>query len=328
MTDEEVTPAPAEDAVAQTDGPTETVLLLPSHGLDDLPESLTEPHAAALLNAFALSWHPAFFATAIAMPRLVYVEEPPLPVGGRRFLLADFLRDRLPDGWENDAGARLTVIGPDRSESLARMAPLLGGRPSALPGDLSAFFALGLGHLWSERLTRKTHYYSTLDETRLRTEAVAAADALFDDQREEMRERLVEAAEILREARERFYPTPAKLCDLCFIGTGFDPEQLKREVESAETGQTPPLNLLGTGEDWRGVAKGRPELIDAIRAAGERVEPVGGEDRELPTPLRDLPAALKSLRAGRETFDSLFGSQPGVWGRFRFGLTPLTPQIL
>ncbi|MFH5806637.1 hypothetical protein, partial [Alienimonas sp. DA493] len=232
------TPAPGGDGPDGSSpgeaGPAETVLLLPSHGLDDLPERLPERKAAAALNAFALSWHPALLAAARALPRLVMADQPPRPVGGRRFLLPEFVRDVLPDGWEAEAGARLAVVGPDRAAALSDLAPLLSpDRRDVAAGDLRPFFALGLGHLWIERLTRRTHYYSTLDETRLRTEVVAAADALFAGDREETRARLVEAAEVLREARERFYPTPAKFCDLCFVIPRLAGEALQQEIAAA-----------------------------------------------------------------------------------------------
>ena len=309
-------------------GPPETILLVPSHGLDDLPERLPGPHAAAALHAFALAWHPALLRAARALPRLVMVDQPPRPVGGRRFLIPDFLRDRLPDGWEAEAGDRLAVIGPDRDAALAATELLLGrDRRGAPPHDSAPFFALGLGHLWVERLTRRTHYYSTLDETRLRTEAVAAADALFDGDREELNTRLTEAAEVLREARERFYPTGATLCDLCLVIPRLAGAALRRDVDAAVVGG-PPLNLLATGADWKRIAAESPALIAAIRAAPERVEPVGGEEEELPAALRDVTAALADLERGRESFGSLFGRQPGVWGRYRFGFTPLTPQLL
>ncbi len=307
------------------DDPTETILLLPSHGLDDLPASLTEPKAAAALNTFALAWHPALLVAARSLPRMVMADQPPRPVGGRRFLVPDFVRDLLPDGWEEEAGERLAIIGPDRAAACEAVTTLRG-RPVA-PADLHPFFALGLGHLWVERLTRRTHYYSTLDETRLRTEAVAAADALFAGDREETHLRLVEAAEVLREARERFYPTPAKFCDLCFVLPRLAGAALAADVNNAADGG-PPLNLLATGADWRTIAAASPELIAAIRDSDGRVEPVGGEETETPAPLRDATAAVDDLHAGRETFRAVFGSPPGVWGRYRFGFTPLTPQIL
>ena len=62
-----------------------------------------------------------------------------------------------------------------------------------------------------------------------------------------------------------------------------------------------------------------------MNAAGACV--VGGEEREVPPALRDVTATLTDLAAGRETIESLFGRQPGVWGRRRFGVSPLTPQL-
>ncbi|MFH5806612.1 hypothetical protein ACG2DA_21395, partial [Alienimonas sp. DA493] len=90
----------------------------------------------------------------------------------------------------------------------------------------------------------------------------------------------------------------------------------------------PPLNLLATGADWNEIAAASPDLVAAVRDAAGRVEPVGGERIEAPVALRDVSAAVRELNAGREAFRELFGSPPGVWGRYAFGFTPLTPQIL
>ena len=338
-------PEPAVSAAAPDDPKPETIHLLPSHGLDDLPDGLPEADAAGLLNAFALAWHPALLARSRALPRLARAAEPPRPAPHRRFVIAECVRRRLPDGWETDAGDSLAVIGPDRAAGLAAVEKLAdrdrqgagpldaglqvdAGLQGRLPDGRGLFGALGLGHLWVERLTRRTHYYSTLDETRLRVEAVAAADAWVAGDAAELAARLTEAAEVLREARERFYPTGAALLDLCFVLP-----RLADRLAPVLAGAAPsdgaghPVNLLATGADWERIAADRPALIAAVRDAGDRVGLPGGEQTELAPALRDVTATLRDLTLGRETFGSLFGRQPGVWGRRRFGFTPLAPQL-
>ena len=311
---------------AATEGPAETVLLLPAHGLDDLPERLPEPHAAAALNAFALAWHPALLAAARSLPRFVHADRPPRPVGGRRFLLPDFARDLLPDDWEEEAAGRLAVIPADRSAAAAAV-ERIADRPIE-DADLAGFRALGLGHLWVERLTRRTHYYSTLDETRLRTQALAAADALLAGDRPAARQKLAEAAEVLLEARERFYPTPAAFCELCLVLPRLAGAGLEVEVKAAADPAGFPLNLLATGAEWDAIAETAPSLIAAIKNAPGRVEPVGGGHADPPALLRDAAAVAADLSLGRETVGSLFGRQPGVWGSRGPGFGPLTPQLL
>ena len=311
---------------AATEGPAETVLLLPAHGLDDLPEVLPEPHAAASLNAFALAWHPALLSAARSLPRFVHADRPPRPVGGRRFLLPDFARDLLPDDWEADAAGRLAVIPADRGGAVAAVERIADR--SVEEADLAPFRALGLGHLWVERLTRRTHYYSTLDETRLRTQALAAADALLSGDRPAARQKLVEAAEVLLEARERFYPTPAAFCELCLVLPRLAGAALEEEVNAAADPAGFPLNLLATGAEWQGIAEKSPALIAAVKAAAGRVEPVGGGHADPPALLRDAAAVTADLSLGRETLGSLFGRQPGVWGSRGSGFGPLTPQLL
>ena len=321
----------------------ETVVLLPGHGLDDLPESLPAADAAGVLHAFALAWHPALLASARALPLLKRADQPPRPLPHRRFLVPACVRNRLPEGWLGDAGETAAVIGADRGEGLTAVearsrdrqgvgpgdadhgtsvggeGPLADARGSGEVSDPAPFFALGLGHVWCERLTRRTHYYSTLDETRLRVEAVAAADAWAAGDAAKLRARLTEAAEILREARERFYPTPASFHDLLFV--------IPRLAAAlpAELAGPHPANVLATGADWRQIEEADPAVIAAVKGSGACV--VGGEEREVPPALRDLTATLGDIEAGRETVRSLFGSPPGVWGRRQFGVSPLTPQL-
>ena len=300
----------------------ETILLLPSHGLDDLPEDLPEPDAAGLLNAFALAWHPARLAAGRALPLFRRADQPPRPAAHRRFVVPECVRNRLPDGWLTDAADTAAVVGSDRAAGRAAVEAWGDEAGRGETADPSPFFALGLGHLWAERMTRRTHYYSTLDETRLRVEIVAAADARAAGDAAKLRDRLTEAAEILREARERFYPTPARFHDLVFVLPRLT-DRLPAVVAAAEAH---PVNLLATGADWRAVAETSPEIIDAVKNALNACV-IGGEEHELPPALRDVTATLADLAAGRETFAELFGSPPKTWARRRFGFSPLTPQI-
>ena len=309
-------PAASPGSFPPGDPKPETVLLLPAHGLDDLPETLPAADAAGLLNAFALAWHPALLATARALPQHKRADQPPRPMPHRRFLVAECVLDKLPDGWLGDAGETAAVVGGDREKGSAAVERWAGGPGD---GDPAPFFALGLGHLWAERLTRRTHYYSTLDETRLRVETVAAADAWAAGDAEKLASRLTEAAEILREARERFYPTGASFHDLVFVIP-----RLAAKLPAALAGPHP-ANLLATGADWRAITDADPAVLDVVKGCEGCV--VGGERHEVPPALRDVTATLADLAAGRETIGSLFGRQPGVWGRRRFGVSPLTPQL-
>ena len=87
------------EAIPRDEPKPETVLLLPAHGLDDLPEALPAADAAGLLNAFALAWHPALLASARALPQHKRADQPPRPAPHRRFLVAECVLGKLPDGW-------------------------------------------------------------------------------------------------------------------------------------------------------------------------------------------------------------------------------------
>ena len=87
------------------DAAPETLLVLPGYGLEDLPSTLPEEQAAALLNCVAVGWHPALLAASRSLPRVVRADDPPVPLPGRTFLVPPTADEHLPDGWPGDADA-------------------------------------------------------------------------------------------------------------------------------------------------------------------------------------------------------------------------------
>ena len=191
---------------------------------------------------------------------------------------------------------------------------------------LPDFCALALGYLWADLLTRRTHFYSVLDESRLRTEAVAAAVAVTQGDDETARAKLRDAAEVLRESRERFYPTGAKLFDLMLVLPRLAAPLADRVKRAADV----PLNLLACAADWEAIAAEHPDLAADLRAGvgAGTVDLIGGEYAEIPSACRDLGALLWSTRRGRAAMERLFGTTAKTWARRTFGLTPLIPQVL
>ena len=187
------------------------------------------------------------------------------------------------------------------------------------------FMALGTCWLLIEILTRKMRQFGNIDETRFFQRAHAGAKAALANDRETAEAHLSGCFEMLLEARERFYPVECYLIDLCLAVPDVDFEPLL-----AESKQNVPWSLLVTSQDLITICEKSPGLAAALTEAWDagRISVIGGEDREASLPLLPLESVLYHLEQGRTEWKERLGRVPVVWGRRRFGLTPLLPQIL
>ena len=78
------------------------------------------------------------------------------------------------------------------------------------------------------------------------------------------------------------------------------------------------------------MARREPASLSALREAlaGGRVSLLGGEYHEGELSLLPPEAIVRNLRAGLDAYQRHLGCRPPVFGRRRFGLTPVLPQIL
>ena len=198
-------------------------------------------------------------------------------------------------------------------------------RATADPELVADFLALGTCWLLIELLTRKMRQFGNIDDTRFFQRAQAGAKAALVDDRETAVTHLGACFEILLEARERFYPVDCYLLDLCLAVPDVGHEHLL-----AESQQTVPWSLLVSTDDLTAICEKTPGLAAALTDAWQaaRISVVGGEDRETSIPLLPLESVLYHFERGRERWQQLLGKSPIVWGRRKFGLTPLLPQIL
>ncbi|MEZ6066147.1 MAG: hypothetical protein R3B90_10660 [Planctomycetaceae bacterium] len=308
--------------------PNDLIVLVPCHSLEDFPTELGEKPAEGLLNAFAVLWHPYLLATSDSIPRWARADEPLEVRPGGVVIVPSQSTSLVPTAWIERARREgmhvVSDIGP-RRELLREVLAPLAGIPD-LDSDLVAdFLAFGHLHLQTELLTRQMRQFDGVDPDRLRKEAVAGAKALIAGDGDACRTHLKHAFELLLEARERFYPVNCFLIDLCLVIPSLAGEPLC-QVAAGEV----PTSLLATARDWEQICGESPETQAAVRDAWEagRVEIVGGEYAEDCAPLLALEAALADLRRGRSTLNELFGQAATTWGRRRYGLSPLLPQLL
>lgn len=310
---------------------TETIILIPSHSLEDFPTELQEEPAESLLNAFAVVWHPLLLNQTKSLPRWDRSDEPPDTLENRLFVVPTACEEWLPGGWVGYAekqGAAVVSGLVKRDEMLKAALDPLQSELSVDEDIANDFLALGTCYLQMELLTRHMHYYSNLDEVQLETQALAAAEAAINGDLESARNHLRNAFESLLEARERFYPVECYLVDLCLLIPRIAEEQ--REPLKKMIAGEKPVNLLATAAEFQEIHEKSPETTNALRDAWNagRVNVIGGEWDDAPLPMMPINAVIWQFAEGHRKFRELFGRVPRCWGRRRYGLSTQLPQVL
>jgi alpha-mannosidase len=306
----------------------ELAILLPCHSLEDFPVYQEGPEAEGLLAAWSALWHPALLASAQRLPTWYRADSPPDEVAERLFVIPSSSEPLLVAGWTSRAqDERSCVVRKTRSRDDI-LATALAGLPDARPvePELAAdFLALGVCYLLVELLTRQMRYMSNIDEIHLRNQTVAAATAACEGQATEAREKLRNCFEVLTEARERFYPVEAYLIDLVLVA----PTTLGTSLR-AELLDPVPKNLLIPAELVERLAQQQPDALATLRQAldGKQVSLVGGEYIEDELPLLPIESVRREIEHGLAVYQRIAGHRPAVFGRRRFGLSPLLPGLL
>lgn len=328
----------------------EVVILIPAHSLEDFPTDLGDDKADSLLNSFSVAFHPALVAMTGLMPSWHRADEPIDNFGGKLYFLPTASDDMVPSGWAQrarDAGA-VVVTGPlerdaDIRQALLRKAlePVLceGDDSPDLPADcdfsaeleldddlVQDFLALGTCWIVLELVTRHMHHFSSYDEVFFEKTLVQAAKAAMDGDDAEARDRLQAAFDLLAEARERFYPVDAYFIDLCLL----TPDMVREEMLIEQLAGDAPVNFLVKGKDVEKIAESHPDFTKALAEAwaAEKADIASGDYDELASPLVPLESTLRDLEKGRDVFRRILGREPTTWGRRRFGLSQMTPQLL
>jgi alpha-mannosidase len=306
----------------------EVVILLPGHGLDDLPTDLPDERAAGLLNAFAVAWHPHLLSVCKSLPREYRADDPPGSATDSLVLIPPASEESVPAGWiEQARSTGVTVVAglSDRNELSRAVLEPLASKDPVDEGLVADFFALGIGKVMLELLSRRMHHFVGFDDSHLRREAIAGADAAVAGDVEEARRRLKNCFDALTETRERFYPVEFYLIDLCLVIPRLADAHLERAIASGI-----PMSMLLTAADLETISREHPAVLEQLREAVStgRLEIVGGEWSERPVPLVPLNSFLRDFERGRDVFQRTLGSLPTIWGRRRYGMTTLLPMIL
>ena len=307
----------------------ELIILLPCHSLEDFPQHHQGDEAAGLLANWTALWHPALIAGAGAAPSWHRVDNPPEELSHRLLLVPSVSADQLPTGFAdraNESGACLIRRLQDRQEIIRRAFDHADELAQDIDESLVRdFLALGYCFLQVQLLTRQMRYSSNLDEVYFNTQLVAGAVAAANGDTQLASDKLTACFNLLGEERDHYYSVDAFLIDLTMVTE----KTLGLSLQS-ELAQGGPINLLAAGELGAHLAEQEPETHAALAQAlaDGHVGLISGEYVERRLPLLSCETVLAELRRGVNAWRSSLGHIVVVYGRRRFGLTPLLPQVL
>jgi alpha-mannosidase len=240
----------------------------------------------------------------------------------------------LPEDWLSHAehlGARLIRGQSRRPEMIAAALAKLDPPPTTVDGDLAAdFLALGFCHYVIETITVSIRYMNSLDESAFERELVAAAMAACGGDSDEARAKLQAAYDLLHTAREYYYPSESHLLDLTLVASTTLGAALRAQLTGSRPADNAPCNLLLSAQVLQEMAAREPATLETLRRALQQgaASIVGGEYCELELPLLGPEAIRGQLEKGLAIYQEHLDVRPNVFGRRRFGMTPILPQIL
>ncbi len=305
------------------------IILLPCHSLEDFPTHHEGDDAAGLLAGWTALWHPALIANAQAMPRWFRASSPPQDISHRLIVVPGVSLPELPADFSQQAeqkNACLICELTRRDAILDKALERLDPAEREVDADLAAdFLALGYCYLQVELLTRQMRYSSNLDEIHFQDQLLAAANAARAGDSQTARERLTACFDTLAQERDHYYPVDACVLDLTLVASTTLGRPLREQLDSAV-----PTNLLLSAALLEQMAATEPDTLAALKRGLEekRVALIGGEYHERRLPLLSCETLRHELLHGLARYEALLGCRPRVFGRWRFGFTPLLPQIL
>src|SRR3954463_13034069 len=189
-------------------------VMLPARELDDFPTHLRGEAATDLLAAWTAVWHPALIHATQQLPGWHPAGEPPDPatLEGELVVIPSASRQQMPPDWIE----RVMAMSPRnpmpveakrcRAETLEAILSSAGIQSNKLSEETVAdFFALGFAHFKIGLLTRAMRYSSVLDEEQFTSAVLTAAAAAEVGNREQQREEIGRAFDLLADERNHIY---------------------------------------------------------------------------------------------------------------------------
>jgi alpha-mannosidase len=312
-------------------------LILPCPGWDDFPTHLGDEASAELLSGWTALWHPAILAAAERIPGWHPAGEPPDPAAleGELVVVPPPSRERMPSDWCD----RLRATAPanpqpvdgansftSRQETIAAVLSAAELDPnSASPDSAADFLALGFAYLQVELLTRAMRYSSVLDTDNFESASVAAAKAAVAGNRDNEREELSRAFDLLADARNHVYSVDFYVVDVTLIADSTLGEPLRAKLAMQVA-----TSLLIAGEQIDRMAKEHPETLAELKRAIEAgtASVVGGRYNCSASQHESPEGLLAGLRRGQLAAQINLGREYEVFGQYESAFVPLLPQVL
>ncbi|HTN74907.1 MAG TPA: hypothetical protein VL096_06660 [Pirellulaceae bacterium] len=337
----------------------ELIIALPCHSLEDFPLYHTGEAAEGLLASWTALWHPALIAAAERIVSWCRNDTPPEDLANKLLVVPSVSASDMPTGFAQRAkeqGACVIRKQSVRSEIIKLALAELDGGDAGIPNDLTLdFLALGYCYLQVQLLTRQMRYASNLDEIHFKNVVVDAAQAAVRGDELHARERLQACFNLLAEERDRYYPVEAFLLDLTLVGPTTLGKALRDDLtaevviaapqvvsdEKAETTENSEeaakikshphvSNLLLSAETLALMAEKEPETLAVLRQAmsDKRAGIIGGHYHEGQTSFVSRLSLRDDFQRGFAKYEELLDARPIIYGRYRFGLSPVLPQLL
>ncbi|MEK6246597.1 MAG: hypothetical protein N2C12_00360 [Planctomycetales bacterium] len=308
------------------------VALLPCHSLEDFPFHLEGGAADQILNAYTMLWHPALIAGAKAVPTWRRSDEQEQAWDDCLVAMPQVCHDDMPGYWLDDIRGQGAVIvscdgSTNRDELIKNALKELALPEDVNPSIAEEFLSLGLCHLLTEVLTVRMRYSSLLDVDRFQTHLVAAAELAISGNEDQLPDALGKCFDALSESKDHFYPVDSYLIDLTLVEQATLGTELADEIGNA----TVPVSLLVSADNVQRIAREHSQTFQVLQdaLANEKACIVGGEKSDAtPLTLLSIAEAVASLTDGIAQYQRHLGARPVVFGRRRFGLSSLFPQVL
>lgn len=191
--------------------------------------------------------------------------------------------------------------------------------------QIEDFLALGMTYLLSEIMAHKLQFMSYLDSSTFSSGVLAVLNAMDSGDATKARREMQNVWDQLVQARQYYAPQDGSLFDLTLLDREYLPETFKEELETASK-----MNLLADASVIEKMAQKYPEMLEELKRKldSKDVCLVGGEEMETEFPLLTQEGIIRRLIHGRRVYERYLGRTPGIFGRRKYGLTPLLPGVL
>ncbi len=302
----------------------------PCHSLEDFPVHYRANDAESLLVSWTALWHPEFLASAKNIPTWKKVEDAEGEFPGALITIPPPSFRKIPTMQLQRLREQATVIESPTSRRRDVLLPILGERlaywdEAGRTATCQSFFGLGYSWLQIQLMTRQLRYSSNLDQNEFARHALEAAEAACRGDDGLAKISMASAYDLLLEEKNRYYPVLANLVDLSLLHQSSGGEPLEKQLAQPQrqcwlSDAHLLTSLIGGKSDIKN------EVAKHIQA--ERLEIVGGAERELPTQLLDQASRIRAMRRAKKMMDAAVGTHPKVFARRSPGLDATLPQIL